>query len=68
MVNSAMLLFAKKLQLESKWNEMYLHNSGKITTEMLQLGDEIKKVIRSILKEQENPKNIKDLEVHLFAG
>ena len=67
-----MLLFAKKLQLESKWNEMYLHNDGKITTEMLQLGDEIKKVIRSILKEQEeeaiNYTNSKDYEVHPFAG
>ena len=72
MVNSAMLLFAKKLQLESKWNEMYLHNSGKITTEMLQLGDEIKKVIRSILKEQEeeaiNYANSTDYEIHPFAG
>jgi len=51
---------------------MYLHNSGKITTEMLQLGDEIKKVIRSILKEQEeeaiNYANSTDYEIHPFAG
>lgn len=63
-----MVLFAKKLNLESKWNEMFLENNGEVTPEMSVLGDEIKTVIRSILKEQENPKNIKDLEVHLFAG
>ena len=63
-----MVLFAKKLNLESKWNEMFLENNGQVTTEMSVLGDEIKTIIRSILKEQESPKNIKDLEVHLFAG
>lgn len=63
-----MVLFAKKLNLESKWNEMFLENNGEVTPEMSVLGDEIKTVIRSILKEQENPKNIKDLEVHLFAS
>ena len=68
MAQSTMLLFAKKIQLESKWNEMYLQNEGKITTDMLQLGDEIKKVIRSILKNQESPRNSKDFEVHLFAS
>jgi|TARA_B110000211_G_scaffold139843_1_gene159860 hypothetical protein len=47
---------------------MFLENNGEVTPEMSVLGDEIKTVIRSILKEQENPKNIKDLEVHLFAG
>ena len=63
-----MVLFAKKLNLESKWNEMFLENNGQVTTKMSVLGDEIKTIIRSILKEQESPKNIKDLEVHLFAG
>jgi|TARA_R110002126_G_scaffold266820_1_gene410178 hypothetical protein len=68
MAKNSMVLFAKKLNLESKWNEMFLENNGEVTPEMSVLGDEIKTVIRSILKEQENPKNIKDLEVHLFAG
>ena len=68
MAKNSMVLFAKKLNLESKWNEMFLENNGQVTTKMSVLGDEIKTVIRSILKEQENPKNIKDLEVHLFAG
>jgi hypothetical protein len=68
MAKNSMVLFAKKLNLESKWNEMFLENNGEVTPEMSVLGDEIKTVIRSILKEQENPKNIKDLEVHLFAS
>ena len=68
MAKNSMVLFAKKLNLESKWNEMFLENNGEVTPEMSVLGDEIKTVIRSILKEQESPKNIKDLEVHLFAG
>ena len=72
MAQSTMLLFARKIQLESKWNEMYLQNEGKITTDMLQLGDEIKRVIRSILKAQEedahNYANSTDLEIHQFAG
>ena len=68
MAKNSMVLFAKKLNLESKWNEMFLENNGQVTTKMSVLGDEIKTIIRSILKEQESPKNIKDLEVHLFAG
>ena len=68
MAKNSMVLFAKKLNLESKWNEMFLENNGEVTPEMSVLGDEIKTIIRSILKEQESPKNIKDLEVHLFAG
>ena len=68
MAKNSMVLFAKKLNLESKWNEMFLENNGEVTPKMSVLGDEIKTVIRSILKEQENPKNIKDLEVHLFAS
>jgi isocitrate dehydrogenase len=49
---------------------MFLENEGKVTIEMSALGDEIKKVIRSILKAQEAEayKNSKDLEIHLYAG
>ena len=51
---------------------MYLQNEGKITIDMLQLGDEIKAVIRSILKAQEddvhNHVNSNDYEIHQFAG
>ena len=63
-----MLLFAKKLKLESKWNELFLENGGQVTPEMSVLGDQIKSTIRQILQEQASPKNPKDLEVHLFAG
>jgi hypothetical protein len=63
-----MVLFAKKLKLESKWNELFLENGGMVTPEMSVLGDEIKQVIRSILKNQESPRNIRDGENHLYAG
>jgi len=49
---------------------MFLANNGEVTPNMSALGDEIKNVIRSILKAQEAEayKNSKDLEVHLYAG
>jgi hypothetical protein len=65
-----MVLFAKKLKLESKWNELFLENRGQITPEMSVLGDEIKRVVRSIIREQEAEvlNNLKDGEIHLYAG
>ena len=70
MAQENMVLFAKKLKLESKWNELFLENKGQITPEMSVLGDEIKKVIRSILRDQEAKvhNNPKDGEIHLYAG
>jgi hypothetical protein len=68
MAQDNMVLFAKKLKLESKWNEMFLENGGMVTPEMSVLGDEIKTVIRSILKNQESPRNVRDGENHLFAS
>ena len=70
MAQDNMVLFAKKLKLESKWNELFLENRGQVTPEMSVLGDEIKKVIRSILRAQEENvhTNPRDGEVHLFAG
>ena len=62
------VLFAQKLKLESKWNELFLENGGMVTPEMSVLGDEIKKTIRSILKNQESPRNVRDGENHLFAS
>jgi hypothetical protein len=50
MAQDNMVLFAKKLKLESRWNELFLENKGQITPEMSVLGDEIKTVIRSSLK------------------
>ena len=70
MVQDNMVLFAKKLKLESKWNESFLENRGQITPEMSVLGDEIKIVIRSIIRKQEEEvhTNPLDGEVHLYAG
>ena len=68
MAQDNMVLFAKKLKLESKWNELFLENGGMVTPEMSVLGDEIKVVIRSILKNQESPRNVKDGENHLYAS
>ena len=70
MAQENMVLFAKKLKLESNWNELFLENRGKITPEMSVLGDEIKKVIRSIIRQQEEEvhSNPRDGEIHLYAG
>ena len=68
MAQDNLVMFAKKIELESKWNENYLKNGGVITPEMSVLGDEIKQVIRSLLRNQESPKNPKDGEIHLYAG
>ena len=68
MAQDNMVLFAKNLKLESKWNELFLENGGLVTPEMSALGDQIKTVIRSILKNQENPKNIRDGENHIYAS
>ena len=70
MAQDNMVLFAKKLKLESRWNELFLENRGQITAEMSVLGDEIKQVIRSIIREQETKvqTNPRDGEIHLYAG
>jgi len=68
MPTDTMVLFAKKISLESKWNEMFLQNGGNVTSEMSVLGDEIKTTIRSILQAQEKARNPQDLEIHLYAG
>ena len=68
MAQPKMVLFARKIQFESKWNELFLKNGGNITPEMSLLGDQIKKTIREILAEQESPKNPRDEEIHLYAG
>ena len=70
MAQDNMILFAKKLKLESRWNELFLENKGQITAEMSVLGDEIKQTIRSILRAQEEQvrTNPRDGEIHLYAG
>jgi hypothetical protein len=71
MAQDNMILFAKKLKLESRWNELFLENRGQITAEMSVLGDEIKQTIRSILQETRSKssyQSVNDYEVHLYAG
>lgn len=69
MAQSKMALFARKIRLESLWNELFLKNQGVITPDMSVLGDQIKKTIREILLTQEAaPKNPRDGENHLYAG
>ena len=68
MANDNMVLFARKIHFESRWNELYLKNGGLITPEMSALGDQIKTTIRLILKNQENPINPRDGENHIYAS
>jgi len=70
MAQENMVLFAKKLKLESRWNELFLENKVQITPEMSVLGDEIKNVVRSIIRQQEEQvhSNPRDGEIHLYAG
>jgi hypothetical protein len=69
MAQDNMVLFARKIHFESRWNELYLKNGGMVTPEMSALGDQIKKVVRQILKNQEQPKrNPQDLEYHSYAS
>ena len=51
-------------------DELFLENKGQITPEMSVLGDEIKNVIRSIIRQQEEQvhSNPRDGEIHLYAG
>ena len=68
MAHDNMVLFAQKLKLESRWNELFLENGGLVTPEMSALGDQVKSVFRLILKNQENPRNIRDGENHSYAS
>jgi hypothetical protein len=49
---------------------LFLENKGQITAEMSALGDEIKQVIRSIIRAQEEEVHTNPLngEIHLYAG
>jgi len=68
MANDKMALFARKIHFESRWNELFFFFFLVVTPEMSHLGDQIKTTIRLILRNQENPRNIKDGENHIFAS
>lgn len=71
MIESSQLLLAKKISLESKWNQSYLE-TGKVTNEMQETSQEIKKIVIELISrdmiEAKNSVNVLDYEVHTFAG
>ena len=63
-------LFAKKLELENKWNRMFLENGGYVTVEMAAIQDKLKVVVRQLKEDSVRYAQINLLngENHLFAG
>lgn len=45
---NAMKILAKKIQLESKWNELYLSN-GRVTPEMTNIHEEIRECRKQLV-------------------
>ena len=71
MIESSQSLLAKKISLESRWNQSYLEN-GRVTNEMQETSQEIKKIVKELISrdmiEAKNSVNVLDYEVHTFAG
>lgn len=71
MIESSQSLLAKKISLESRWNQSYLE-TGKVTNEMQETSQEIKKIVIELISrdmiEAKNSVNVLDYEVHTFAG
>ena len=63
-------LFAKKLELENKWNRAFLDNGGYVTVEMATIQDELKTVVRQLKEDSIRFQNLNMLngENHLFAS
>lgn len=63
-------LFAKKLELENKWNRAFLDNGGYVTVEMAAIQDELKTVVRQLKEDSVRFQNLNMLngENHLFAS
>ena len=63
-------LFAKKLELENKWNRMFLENGGYVTVEMAAIQDNLKVVVRQLKEDSVRyaQVNLLNGENHLFAG
>ena len=63
-------LFAKKLELENKWNRMFLENGGYVTVEMAAIQDKLKVVVRQLKEDSVRYAqiNLNNGENHLFAG
>lgn len=59
------------MDLESKWNQSYLEQ-GKVTNAMQETSQEIKSIVKELIsrdmQEARNSVNVKDYEIHAFAG
>jgi len=59
------------MDLESKWNQSYLEQ-GKVTNAMQESSQEIKKIVKELIsrdmQEAKYSVNVKDYEIHAFAG
>jgi len=63
-------LFAKKLELENKWNRAFLENGGYVTVEMASIQDQLKTVVRQLKEDSVRYANVnmKNGKNHSFAG
>ena len=68
-MESKQALLARKISLESSWNQAYLEE-GKVTNAMQETSQEIKIIVKELIARdmQAVTSNNKDHEVHLFAG
>ena len=68
-MESKQALLAKKISLESSWNQAYLEE-GKVTNAMQETSQEIKTIVKELIARdmQTATSNNKDFETHLFAG
>ena len=63
-------LFAKKLELENRWNRAFLDNGGYVTVEMATIQEELKVVVRQLKEDSVRYAqiNLNNGENHLFAS
>ena len=68
-MESKQALLARKISLESSWNQAYLEE-GKVTNAMQETSYKIKVIVKELIDRdmQAVTSNNKDLEVHLYAG
>ena len=68
-MESKQALLARKISLESSWNQAYLEE-GKVTNAMQETSQEIKTIVKELTATDmlAVTSNNKDFETHLFAG
>jgi len=69
MMESTQVLLAKKISLESSWNQTYLEE-GRVTNAMQETSYKVKVIVKELIDRdmQAVTSNNNDLEVHLYAG